>query len=201
MNFLSIDFSTDVGSFFIKVKNKSFSKNLQSDKSNVDLIMKLMLDFLEENKLSLDELEAILVNIGPGSYSGLRGSLATAKGICLSKNLKLFAYDNFIWSGAKFFGKKDNIYSLLKVRDKYFFKKFEKNFSNPSEIKEINKDEIIKKFGDKFKVIPKSISKYFDKKILELNNIHIVNLDHNELEFLCLKGLLKKDLIKPLYLS
>ena len=79
MNFLSIDFSTDVGSFFINVKNKSFRKNLQSDKSNVDLIMKLILDFLEENKLSFDELEAILVNMGPGSYSGLRGSLATAK--------------------------------------------------------------------------------------------------------------------------
>jgi len=201
MNFLSIDFSTDVGSFFINVKNKSFRKNLQSDKSNVDLIMKLILDFLEENKLSFDELEAILVNMGPGSYSGLRGSLATAKGICLSKNLKLFTYDNFIWSGAKFLRKKDHIYSFLKVRDKYFFKKFEKNLSNSSEIKEINKEEIIKKFGDKFKVIPKSISKYFDKKILELNNIHIVNLDHKELEFLCLKGLLNKDFIKPLYLS
>ena len=43
--------------------------------------------------------------------------------------------------------------------------------------------------------------KYFDKKILKLNNLNIVDLDHNELEFLLLKGLLDKELIKPLYLS
>ena len=45
------------------------------------------------------------------------------------------------------------------------------------------------------------IQKYFDKKILKLNNLHVANLDHNELEFLQLKGLLDKGLIKPLYLS
>ena len=44
-------------------------------------------------------------------------------------------------------------------------------------------------------------SKYFDEKILKLNNLNIVDLDHNELEFLQLKGLLDKDLIKPLYLG
>jgi len=31
--------------------------------------------------------------------------------------------------------------------------------------------------------------------------LSIVDLDHNELEFLRLKGLLDEDLIKPLYLS
>ena len=43
--------------------------------------------------------------------------------------------------------------------------------------------------------------KYFDKKILKLNNLSIVDLDHNKLEFLQLNGLLNKNLIKPLYLS
>jgi hypothetical protein len=45
------------------------------------------------------------------------------------------------------------------------------------------------------------VIKYFDKKILKLNNLNIVDLDHNRLEFLQLKGLLDKELIKPLYLS
>ena len=40
-----------------------------------------------------------------------------------------------------------------------------------------------------------------NKKILELNNLNVVNLDHNELEFLQLKDLLDENLIKPLYLS
>ena len=60
---------------------------------------------------------------------------------------------------------------------------------------------IIIKYGNNFKVIPKNMTKYFDKKILKLNNLSIVSLDHNELEFLQLKGLLDEELIKPLYLS
>ena len=68
-------------------------------------------------------------------------------------------------------------------------------------IEEVTEDEIIKKYDNKFKVIPKNAIKYFDEKILKLNNLNIVDLDHNELEFLQLKGLLDKDLIKPLYLS
>ena len=39
------------------------------------------------------------------------------------------------------------------------------------------------------------------EKILKLDNISVVDLDHNVLEFLQLKGLLNKDLIKPLYLN
>jgi len=49
MNFLSIDCSTNIGSLFIKTKNKTFSKVLQSDKFNNDLLMKRILDFFVEN--------------------------------------------------------------------------------------------------------------------------------------------------------
>ena len=43
--------------------------------------------------------------------------------------------------------------------------------------------------------------KYFNKKILKLDNLNVVDLDHNELVILQLKGLLNEELIKPLYLS
>ena len=98
MNFLSIDCSTDIGSLFLKTKSKTFSKILQSDKSNNDLLMKRILDFLKENNLIFVDIANVFVNQGPGNFSGLRGSLATAKGITLSKNLNLFGYNTFIWS-------------------------------------------------------------------------------------------------------
>ena len=201
MNFLSIDCSTDIGSLFVKTKNKTFIKVLQSDKSNNDLLMKQILDFFKENNIRFDDISQIFVNQGPGNFSGLRGSLATAKGISLSKNLKLFGYHTFIWSCAKFFNKKDFIYSLIKFRDKYFIKEFDINLNSSSKVEEIKVNEVIKKYNSKFKVITKNDIKYFDEKILKLNNLNIVDLDHNELEFLQLKGLLDKDLIKPLYLS
>ena len=201
MNFLSIDCSTDTGSLFVKTKNKIFSKVLQSDKSNNDLLMKQILDFFMENNLEFDDISQIFVNQGPGNFSGLRGSLATAKGVSLSKKLNLFGYNTFIWSCARFFNKKDSIYSFIKFREKYFIKKFDKSLKSTSKVEEITVDEIIKKYDNKFKVIPKNAIKYFDEKILKLNNLSIVDLDHNELEFLQLKDLLDKQSIKPLYLS
>ena len=201
MNFLSIDCSTDIGSLFVKTKNKTFSKILQSDKSNNDLLMKQILDFFKENNLKFDDISHIFVNQGPGNFSGLRGSLAIAKGISVAKNLNLFGYNTFIWSCAKFFNKKDSIFSLIKFREKYFIKKFDKNLKSTSKIEEVTVDEIINKYDNKFNVILKNMTKYFDERILKLNNLSIVDPDHNELEFLQLKGLLDEELIKPLYLS
>ena len=127
--------------------------------------------------------------------------MATVKGVSLAKNLNLFGYNTFIWSCAKFFNKKDPIYSLIKFREKYFIKKFDKNLNSVSKIKEISKEEIIKNYDNKFKIIPKNVTEYFDEEILKLHNLSIVDLNHHELEFLHLKGLLDKHLIKPLYLT
>ena len=201
MSFLSIDCSTDLGSLFVKTQNKSFSKVLQSDKSNNDLLMKHLLDFFAKNNLKFDDISQVFVNQGPGNFSGLRGSLALAKGISIAKNLKLFGYNTFIWSCSSFFHKKDFIYSLIKFREKYFVKKFDKNLNSVLKEKEVLKGDIIKNYNKEFKVIPKNMAEYFDEKILKLDNLNIVDLDHNQLEFLQLKGLLDKDLIKPLYLS
>ena len=201
MNFLSIDCSTDIGSLFLKIENKTFSKILQSDKYSNDLLMKEILDFFDENALNLNDVSQIFVNQGPGNFSGLRGSLATAKGISLSKNLSLFGYNTFIWLCGNFLKRKDSIFCFIKFREKYFLKEFSNNFKNISKIKQVTEDEIVEKYTGKFKIVPKNLIKYFDKRILELKDLSIVELDHNVLELLQLKGLLEKKMINPLYLT
>jgi len=201
MNFLSIDCSTDLGSLFVKVENKTFNKILQSDKHNNDLLMKQILDFFTENDLNFNDISDILVNQGPGNFSALRSSLAIAKGISLARNLKLFGYNTFLWSCIKFFNKQNIIFSLTKYREKYFIKKFDKNLVSNTKVEEITKEEISKKYNNNFKVITTRVAKYFDDEILKLNNLNIVTLDHKELEFLRLRDLLEKSLIRPMYLS
>ena len=201
MNFFSIDCSTDIGSLFIKVKNKTFLKVLQSDKFNNDLLMKQILDFFEENKLNFGDISKVFVNQGPGNFSGLRGSLAVAKGISLSKNLSLFGYNTFIWSCAEYITKKNLICSLIKFREKYYIKKFDSDFKSKLKVEQISENEIISKYDNIHKVIPKKLAECFSEKILKLNNLSIVELDHNMLELLQTKGLLDKGLIRPLYLN
>jgi len=201
MNFLSIDCSTNIGFLFIKIKNKTFSKILQSDKLSNDLLMKQILDFFDEKNIKLSEISTIFVNQGPGNFSGIRGSLATAKGVSLAKNFKLFGYNTFLLSCSKFIKKKKFIFSIIKFREKYYIKKFDKNLKSISNVKEVRESEIIAKYNNEFKVIPKKYIKDFSKKILKLKCLSIVDLDHKELEALQLQGLLDEDLIKPIYLS
>ena len=201
MNFFSIDCSTEVGSLFAKVENKTFSKVLQSDKFLNDLIAKHIIDFLAENNIKLNDLGQIFVNQGPGSFSGLRSSLAIAKGISLSKNIKLCCYDTFIWSCAKFYNQKNDILSFVKVRQKYYVQKFDQKLNRIFQPQEVSKEEILNNYKKDLKVVPKIISEQFDDKILKLNNLFIIDLSHKELEILHLQRLLDEELIKPLYLS
>ena len=201
MNFFSIDCSTDIGSLFVKIESKTFNKILQSDKHNNDSLMAQILEFFRENDIKFEDLSQIYINQGPGNFSRLRSSLATAKGISLSKNLKLFGYNTFIWPCANFFNKSNFIYSFIKFRNKYFIKKFDSKLGGSFAVEEIERNEIIKKYDNKFKVIPKNLEDQFDEKILKLNNLAVVDLNHNVLEFLRLKGLLNEEFIKPLYIS
>ncbi len=51
----------------------------------------LIKDILENNNLKATDLDAIGISEGPGSYTGLRIGVSTAKGICLGSDVPLVA--------------------------------------------------------------------------------------------------------------
>ena len=52
------------------------------------------MNFLNKHKVQLDESFSVIVNQGPGSFSGVRIALAVAKGLEISKKVKLFGFNN-----------------------------------------------------------------------------------------------------------
>nr|WP_320118006.1 tRNA (adenosine(37)-N6)-threonylcarbamoyltransferase complex dimerization subunit type 1 TsaB [uncultured Marinifilum sp.] len=48
-------------------------------------------DILSENGLKMSDLDGIAVSMGPGSYTGLRIGVSTAKGLCFGANIPLIA--------------------------------------------------------------------------------------------------------------
>ncbi len=60
--------------------------------------MILINDFLKGNKNTLEDLDVIYVNRGPGSFAGIRNSLATIKALFLTRKIDYycFSFDDFI---------------------------------------------------------------------------------------------------------
>jgi len=54
--------------------------------------MILINEFLKINRSSLDDIDAIYVNRGPGSFAGIRNSLATMKALYLVKKIDYYCF-------------------------------------------------------------------------------------------------------------
>lgn len=70
------------------------SENINIKKSHSEFILILIKDLLKRIKISLNQLSAIAVSEGPGSYTGLRIGVSTAKGLCFSLDLPLLSVNS-----------------------------------------------------------------------------------------------------------
>ena len=64
--------------------------------SHSEKLHQFIKDLIERNNASIDNLDAIAVGIGPGSYTGLRIGLSTAKGLCYGSDLPLIAISSLL---------------------------------------------------------------------------------------------------------
>ena len=94
MNFLVIDGSTDKICFFSHYNNNSYNKSFESSKNNYEKFSILLFGFLNQNKINLSKISHLFVNQGPGSFSGIRTSIAVAKGLSITNKLNLYGFNS-----------------------------------------------------------------------------------------------------------
>ncbi len=89
---LSIETSTTVCSVALTEDGKRLhDKKIFDEQSHSTHLTLLIDEVLRESKKSMKDLEAIAVSEGPGSYTGLRIGVSTAKGLCYTLGLPLLA--------------------------------------------------------------------------------------------------------------
>ena len=91
-DFLIISFTGKNNSVGLRINSNFFIKKFQTNMKNNDLLVNNIFEFIKQKNANIDKKFSVIVNIGPGSFSGIRISLAIGKGIKISKGAKLYGY-------------------------------------------------------------------------------------------------------------
>ena len=97
MNNLIVDAARDKIFLTFIVDKNIYTCSHENSKINFEKLMILINEFLKNNKSSLDDIDVIYVNRGPGSFAGIRNSLSTIKALFLTKKIDYycFSFDDF----------------------------------------------------------------------------------------------------------
>lgn len=90
--FLLLETSNEICSVAVSIGEKIISIRESAEKNshaqNINLFVE---DVLRESKIYFREINAVVVSAGPGSYTGLRIGVSSAKGFCVAQNIPLIA--------------------------------------------------------------------------------------------------------------
>ena len=92
MNKLIIDAVKNNIFFMIINNNNTYSVTHENSKNNYEKLIVLLIDFLKNNNLEINDIGSIYINKGPGSFAGIRNSLSTIKAIHLIKKIDYYCF-------------------------------------------------------------------------------------------------------------
>ena len=93
-NFLIINCIGKDDKLGLRINKDFFIHKLKNVKNNNDKLVFEIINFLKNHNPKIDNNFSVIVNQGPGSFSGIRISLAVAKGLEISKKVQLYGYNN-----------------------------------------------------------------------------------------------------------
>ena len=93
-NFLIISCIGKNDKIGLKFESNFFVHDFTNKVNKNETLVSNILDLLKKHKVNIDNKFSILVNSGPGSFSSIRVAISVAKGMKISKNVKIFGYRN-----------------------------------------------------------------------------------------------------------
>lgn len=200
MNIISIDTSSKFCSLSIQLSGNirdSIVSNLALSHSS-ELAVNLK-KLINKYQIKISDLDFVLVNVGPGSFTGLRIGVSFAKGLCLSNNIPLIPINSFDMIDSKVdCNEKIFYYGVYSHKNFIYGKKYNKNvrsskprlisleeeIDNPMYVFGLDEsdnynDNVMHVSFDPYDLIDVFINMNKKKK-LDLNSINPIYIDYND---------------------
>ncbi len=95
-NILAIDSSTKILRLGLQFGGDRLIQSTEkNEKSHGQFIIKKIGELFQSASLEFKDLDALVVGVGPGSFTGLRIGLAAAKGMAVALNIPIVGVDSF----------------------------------------------------------------------------------------------------------
>jgi len=92
MNKMIIDAAANKIFLSLIIDKNIYTCSHENSKSNFEKLIILINDFLNKNKTSINEIDKIYVNRGPGSFAGIRNSISIVKGLFLTQKIDYYCF-------------------------------------------------------------------------------------------------------------
>ena len=160
------------------------------DRTHSSIILPLLSKILDLSSTKLKQIEAIAVSIGPGSFTGLRIGLASAKGLAFALSIPIVGINTLESYAFRWIDLPGRLCPLIKARrGEYYFAIFSKKNCNLCLIKDYQcgewgqiKSELLR-HGDKFFIFGCGLEDILKEENIEksknVENIYFITSNHN----------------------
>ena len=124
MNKLIIDVAKEKKFLMIITSSNIYNITHENTKINYEKLTLIINDFLNTQSLKISNINKIYINRGPGSFAGIRNSLAIVKAFNVAKKIDFYCYSLKDFKGAEDI----NYENIPNLCDKF---KIKKNLINP----------------------------------------------------------------------
>ncbi len=148
-----------------------------------EVIMPMIEAVLSQVDMKAADLSQIVVNVGPGRFTGIRLAIAAAKALALPFDTPLLGMTGTQCYAYRYFrdnpGKQGCVVALASGRGNYFVQYLSKAFKKESEIKDISPDEIrnfCNDYGGDISVVTDDASPLQLSEAVEMAVLHPVDM-------------------------
>lgn len=93
-NFLALDTSNQYCSITVQAHGKILARHELSEQKHSAMILPMVRELLASADVTLADLDAIVVGVGPGGFTGVRLAVAVAQGLAFAMNKPVLAHSS-----------------------------------------------------------------------------------------------------------